>query len=99
MMNPALKVKWIEALRSGKYRQGHNLLHNAANNTYCCLGVLLDVASITYSPDNGEKKRGDGYKKIRELVRGENVVHLAIMNDNGESFSKIADYIEHVHEL
>jgi hypothetical protein len=34
-------LKWIEALRSGKYPQGHGALRSS--DGYCCLGVLCDV--------------------------------------------------------
>lgn len=32
---------WVDALRSGDYRQGHTFLH--LDNKFCCLGVALDV--------------------------------------------------------
>lgn len=35
--------KWIEALISGKYKQGRERLHNVEENTFCCLGVLTDL--------------------------------------------------------
>lgn len=40
-MQPKLKQKWIEALRSGKYVQTHSHLNNP--DGYCCLGVLCDI--------------------------------------------------------
>lgn len=36
-MTKAQKAKWIEALRSGKYQQGKDMLYRAGR--YCCLGV------------------------------------------------------------
>jgi hypothetical protein len=33
-----IKTLWVEALRSGYYKQGKNVLKD--NNRYCCLGVL-----------------------------------------------------------
>ena len=42
-MNPEVKKKWLEALRSGKYKQGRWALRNG-DNEYCCLGVLCEVA-------------------------------------------------------
>lgn len=42
MMNPEWKKKWLEALRSGKYVQGQNVLRSDGNR-YCCLGVLCDL--------------------------------------------------------
>ena len=34
--------RWVEALLSGKYKQGRGCLRSA-NNGFCCLGVALDV--------------------------------------------------------
>jgi len=42
-MNPAVKAKWLAALRSGKYKQGTGTLRDEFDN-FCCLGVLCDVA-------------------------------------------------------
>lgn len=42
-MNKEIKAKWIEALRSGKYKQGKAALRTE-NNEYCCLGVLCELA-------------------------------------------------------
>lgn len=41
-MKPEIKTKWVEALRSGQYQQGHDRLLNKAGQ-YCCLGVLCDI--------------------------------------------------------
>lgn len=43
-MNPEIKHQWTDALRSGKYRQGRNTLYDFDDDTYCCLGVLCDLA-------------------------------------------------------
>ena len=40
-MNPQIKQKWVSALRSGKYQQTKNRLHNEYG--FCCLGVLCDL--------------------------------------------------------
>lgn len=42
-MNPDIKKKWVEALRSSEYQQGRGRLHNPKENTFCCLGVLCDI--------------------------------------------------------
>ncbi len=42
-LSPELKEKWLEALKSGNYKKGKNILYNDINNSYCCLGVLCDV--------------------------------------------------------
>jgi len=41
-LKPEVKVKWLEALRSGHYDQGSGWLRGE-DNTFCCLGVLCDV--------------------------------------------------------
>jgi hypothetical protein len=40
-MDKEIKGKWIDALRSGKYKQGTKILRR--NDEYCCLGVLCDI--------------------------------------------------------
>lgn len=38
--------KWVEALRSGEYEQGHGRLRSeiGGKSTHCCLGVACEVA-------------------------------------------------------
>lgn len=43
-MNQEIKKLWCEALRSGNYKQGTLALYNKKAGTYCCLGVLTDLA-------------------------------------------------------
>jgi hypothetical protein len=40
-MNPQIKQKWVDALRSGEYQQTQRRLHD--ENGFCCLGVLCDL--------------------------------------------------------
>ena len=43
IMNKSVKNKWLKALRSGEYTQGHfRLVTN--DDKFCCLGVLCDLA-------------------------------------------------------
>lgn len=42
-MNPEIKQKWVEALRSGEYTQGSEALYRIDENSFCCLGVLCDI--------------------------------------------------------
>ena len=41
-MNERVKKLWVEALRSGEYRQGVGMLRDK-HGRYCCLGVLCDL--------------------------------------------------------
>jgi hypothetical protein len=45
-MRQALQKRWLEALRSGEYKQGRRVLRKL--DTYCCLGVLCNL----YDPSN-----------------------------------------------
>jgi hypothetical protein len=89
-MNKAIKSKWLEALRSGRYRQSRNALFS--DRGYCCLGVLARITSpkakrcsLEYPPDT--------------LVSQYQQTELANLNDGfgGQTphdFKQIADYIE-----
>lgn len=41
-LSPEVKARWLEALRSGKYKQGREMLR-PNRNCFCCLGVLADI--------------------------------------------------------
>lgn len=40
-LDPEVKKRWLEALRSGKYSQGKGALRSPEG--FCCLGVLCDA--------------------------------------------------------
>lgn len=100
-MDAQLKQKWLEALRSGEYKQGKHVLRTQQDE-FCCLGVLCHVVSPNgWSTDSeggffyGDRK---GYLPV-EISRATafptgHELALAGMNDNGESFAEIADWIE-----
>ena len=37
---------WINALRSGKYKQHFNALSNRDNTAFCCLGVACEISGL-----------------------------------------------------
>lgn len=45
-MKKEVADKWVEALRSGKYKKGQKQLFNELDNTYCCLGVLCVINQV-----------------------------------------------------
>lgn len=53
-MSKKNKQKWIEALRSGKYKQSKKALRN--DDGFCCLGVACDLmdSEWKYQDDEGE---------------------------------------------
>lgn len=106
-MNAELKAKWLEALRSGKYKQGKGALRSAQNE-FCCLGVLCDIVASdrwrTYAiiPAFTDLKNktyygappSDLYPEYNVEVDAPHAGTLISMNDNGKSFKEIAEYIE-----
>ena len=103
-MNKALKKKWVNALRSGEYKQGRVALYNKGYDSFCCLGVLCDVAGIDRDDIRGlgmptreqAKVIGmpyagphDDYEARKSIIG-----RLAKFNDDGKSFKWIASYIE-----
>jgi hypothetical protein len=52
-LKPAVKTKWVKALRSGKYKQTQGCLAAQTENQkvprFCCLGVLTDL----YAKEHG----------------------------------------------
>jgi hypothetical protein len=105
-----LRKEWLEALRSGKYKQAQDALH-IPDEGYCCLGVLCEVLSnkgimrrlgYAYTFDTQDE---DGVitmetelqQPIRDLVGLDKRVtgRLIEMNDLAQnSFNEIADYLE-----
>jgi hypothetical protein len=48
-MDPEVKAKWVEALRSGEYKQGQLLLKKERPDgtaKHCCLGVLCEITGV-----------------------------------------------------
>ena len=45
-LDPDFKARWVAALRSGEYTQGHSRLYDSTDHTLCCLGVGCLVSGI-----------------------------------------------------
>lgn len=99
-MDPVKKKRWVEALRSGEYKQTKGTL-NMKNTCFCCLGVYADVTdlgtwhgvarqTLTINGTTHQRTCDLPYTIIPQLIQNT----LIDMNDNGKSFTEIADYIE-----
>ena len=55
--------RWIEALKSGKYKQGYGQLR--AKNKYCCLGVACEVFNGMCADGVGGLTKKDKLKKVK----------------------------------
>ena len=98
-MNKEIAKSWVEALRSGEYTQGKNMLRYRDN--YCCLGVLCDLAKVNWESGADGTYRVEGSSIMIPSMILERVGlkwirarDLAAMNDSGKTFSEIADEIE-----
>jgi hypothetical protein len=122
-MNKEIKTLWIDALRSGKYKQTIGTLKSSTG--HCCLGVLCELyientgvgtwitKSNIYTVDPSSLTFKDTFN-MREAITclptsvqrwaevdknptvkflGTNML-LSIINDQKNSFEKIADLIE-----
>jgi hypothetical protein len=105
-MKKQMAQKWVDALRSGKYKQGHMELHNKKDNTFCCLGVLDDLypeLNLSGCSDSDLLNfRKCGLKDSVGLIQPgfriddeyQETITLAYLNDNSFTFDEIADIIQ-----
>ncbi len=95
-MTPADKAQWINALRSGDYKQGVGALFQRSSNQYCCLGVLGDLHDLVDGKGRLRNPKDHNYCFLpRALLDGVAQSYLVDMNDQeGKSFAEIADWIE-----
>ena len=105
-MDKALKAKWLEALRSGRYKQGRRRLRNCKDE-FCCLGVLCDISgqgqwrqgdySSNYCYYKEEESNSYGLPSFMVNVDGARRAggELVGLNDIDQlSFPRIANWIE-----
>jgi hypothetical protein len=108
-MNDEVKRLWVDALRSGEYKQGQGGLAQLTIQdeiVYCCLGVLCEVAIKSGLPlvkDDSENIVGYNNREamppnevlIWASLEDKDACDLADMNDNeGWPFERIASFIE-----
>lgn len=107
MLGP-LQKKWVEALKSGDFKQGKAVL--LRDDRYCCLGVACEVVgeknivNKTLLPLTVEEKfrfRNEMgvLKHSKESRKGFAYFNLAIANDAGETFQAIAEFVEKFPEV
>lgn len=88
-MDSQLKARWIEALRSGKYKQARYRLKQG--DALCCLNVGFKVKTGRPAPAKIES----GFVAAELGIPPEHFTTLVLMNDfDMKSFPEIADYIE-----
>lgn len=106
---PKFKAKWLDALRSGEYKQGrgalkverfHKTTGKALKPEYCCLGVACKIVGMSDEKINDATEPSDingDTSKIPYLLKENNniITKLIDFNDTEKlSFKQIAKYIE-----
>ena len=94
-LHPHLKKMWLEALRSGRFKQARGVLGGPGSPAHCALGVLSDVMGY---PDMHSREMVGILEALHFKNRGEPKTPLRTiiaMNDTQcASFQDIANYIE-----
>ena len=115
---------WVKALRSRRYRQGRSVLHKTQDHgqTFCCLGVLCDLAHRMGAVRRSPLRMAFGWDKVAYGKNGDTTElplevkewagmkstigkfhfpskpgvpkNLMSQNDDGRTFTQIADSIE-----
>lgn len=103
-IDPALKDRWVQALRSGDYTQGRGFLRQG--DLFCCLGVLCDLMGVEWEevdaptyravwtdPDTGVTQRGvETLPTILAAKLGvESVVRVALEDGEVTSLTALND--------
>lgn len=72
------RAAWVEALRSGVYKQGKNYLHEG--DTYCCLGVACELYRLHESgPDWADENADDDLEETSYMGEAE-ILPLRVMD-------------------
>jgi hypothetical protein len=90
-MKLATRQKWVDALRSGQYKQGRGCLRY--EDRYCCLGVLAAIEGLL---DAEGSVNGCRELLPTEIIPIRTQKILADANDCGETFTDIANKIESI---
>ena len=102
MDKQTIKAKWLEELRSGKHHQITETLKDQFGNGeygYCCLGVLAEKVmglEVRIADEGIPYDSGDPivYQKVDKILGKCLSAQCSDKNDDGYTFSEIADYIE-----
>ncbi len=102
-MKKITRQKWLNALRSNRFKQGRGSLRQQGEKgpLHCCLGVLCEITGKGNAPYlvGGYGYPGNMWTNGAPIMAyaGLNETEQAVLadkNDNGVSFNEIADWIE-----
>ena len=100
-MDKEIKKQWVDALRSGKYKQGRAQLRIDIDGDlrFCCLGILCEVVSANYDGEDEylpvAVQRAAGLDEDPGVQYKGAAAFLSVLNDDEKlTFLEIADIIE-----
>lgn len=105
-MHTEIKNKWLAALRSGEFKQGHGRLEDVG--TFCCLGVLFKLAEAEGVVTRHEVKHFQvdgvgavyGYERALGVLPREVVAWAGIAtSDSAGGQSPVIEYLGEITEL
>ena len=92
--------QWVDALKSGDYKQGYFEFHDYKDDSYCCLGVLCNVLKFKSESSTMISTRGKQGSWDYPLLSEEDQNKFIHMNDSkSKSFPEIAEAIVEHFEL
>jgi len=82
-MNPEIKKKWLEALKSGRYKRVKGQLKHREGETvkHCCLGVLCELHHEMTGEGNWDNNSMEGYFSKTNSIDNSALVLPAIVRD------------------
>ena len=98
-MDPHLKEQWLKALRSGKYEQTSGFLcevDSDAEESFCCLGVLFDIAGGEVGGEWSEPKSVFKFSPLarKAIVKSSRSSDSSMLPNGFTKFSKLSKYTQ-----
>lgn len=96
-LSEGFKQKWIEALRSGNYKEGSGMMYDPEYETYDAIGVAYRIAGVPNKAIAGKAfPTGKQYRFLPlPLYKNDDfIAKIADFSDKGLSFKWVASYIE-----
>jgi hypothetical protein len=98
-MDQEIKNRWVEALRSGKYKQAEGTLaiHNSdGEESFCCLGVLCEIAVedgvlVRYMEKDQDDYQFVGYHAAEDFDPDKDIVDFDILPEAVAEWAGLGD--------
>ena len=112
-MDENLKADWVAALRSGEFGQLSGQLGNEREGSYCCLGVLCEVAKakglpvesysryegdLFYKVNNGEEIDAELNRAEREYFGLEEDIHTRLIKMNDDEGANFVEIADYIEK-